>query len=472
MRIKDVLKDVKFWIILFFLIRMVGITNPPIETVHNWRQTTETMVARNFLEADPNILYPRIDIAGEKTGITGMEFPVLNYLMFLASKVFGYQHWYGRIINLVISSLGLWYFYQLSRKYFTEQISLYATLILAVSVWFQFSRKIMPDTFSMSLLIMGIYYGTNYLDLQNNKRRLLHLLLYFMLTTGAIMAKLPSAYLCVVFILYLGNKHISARKKWAFVLVSTFVVLPVGVWYFYWVPYLVENYGFWHFFMGKSFAEGAKDIIHDIPKALSQFYDTALKFIGFGAFVLGIAYSLIKREKLLLSVLSLSFFSFCVIILKSGNAFLKHNYYIVPFVPVMALISGYGLSQLKNTKIAVVILVAISVEGVANQFSDLTPKKEYWELVGLEADLDKVSKRDDLVIINSNEYPTPMYFAHRKGWVNSNERIQNPDYIKELASKGLKFIVILKKRFGTEIRLEPYKKVLENEAYCIYKVGD
>ena len=73
---KRILNDIRFWILIFLLIRLIGITNPPIETGHNWRQTTVTMVARNFVEVDNNILYPRIDIAGEKTGITGMEFPI------------------------------------------------------------------------------------------------------------------------------------------------------------------------------------------------------------------------------------------------------------------------------------------------------------------------------------------------------------------------------------------------------------
>ena len=45
--------------------------DPPLEVAHNWRQTLGAMIARNFLETDNNILYPRIDITGEKTGITG-----------------------------------------------------------------------------------------------------------------------------------------------------------------------------------------------------------------------------------------------------------------------------------------------------------------------------------------------------------------------------------------------------------------
>jgi hypothetical protein len=100
--LKALVLNYKVWVIAFFILRLYHITNPPLEVAHNWRQTTVTMAARNFLEVDPNILLPRIDIAGEKTGITAMEFPILNYLIYLLSLIFGYAHWYGRLINLVI----------------------------------------------------------------------------------------------------------------------------------------------------------------------------------------------------------------------------------------------------------------------------------------------------------------------------------------------------------------------------------
>ena len=80
---------IEFWIFIFFLIRLIGITNPPLEIGHNWRQVTGLMVSRNYLEVDPNILYPRIDDNNGSTGIIGMEFPSMNYTYFLISKIFG-----------------------------------------------------------------------------------------------------------------------------------------------------------------------------------------------------------------------------------------------------------------------------------------------------------------------------------------------------------------------------------------------
>ncbi len=171
-KLKELISDIRFWIFLFFLIRLYGITLPPLEVAHNWRQTTVTMVARNFIEVDNNIFYPRIDIAGEKTGITGMEFPLLNYLIYLVSLIFGYEHWYGRLINLIVSSIGIFFFFKFVKKYFDHRIAFSSTIILLVSIWFSYSRKIMPDTFAMSFIIAGIYYGSNYLDKELKSKRI------------------------------------------------------------------------------------------------------------------------------------------------------------------------------------------------------------------------------------------------------------------------------------------------------------
>ncbi len=468
MKIGKLLCDIRFWIIFFFLLRLTGISDPPLEVAHNWRQTTVIMVSRNFYETGSDILYPRIDFAGEKTGITGMEFPILNYLIYLVAKVFGYQHWYGRLINLLVSSFGLWFFYKLVRKYFEEQASFYATIILIVSIWFQFSRKIMPDTFAMSLIIAGIYYGTNYLDAESKQKRYWFLLIYCLLIMAGALSKLPSAFLLIGFGLHFFNKDISLNRKLVFSIVSLLSLIPVIIWYFYWVPYLVKQYGFWHFFMGKNILVGFNEIIEFGLLSLSRFYDTALKYTGFAVFMFGLVMALINREKKVYLLFILTMLSFSVIMSKAGFTFSHHSYYIVPFVPVMALVAGYGLTKIKSTQLAFTLLIAISIEGIANQQHDFWIKDNNRRIMNLEKDLDKVSKRTDLILINSGSYPTPMYFAHRKGWVDTNEKIKDENFINDLRSKGLAYIVILKRSFGSEIVLDAYEKKLENEDYCIY----
>lgn len=457
--------DIRFWIILFFIIRLVGISNPPLEAAHSWRQTTVCMVARNFVEVDPNILYPRIDIAGEKTGITGMEFPILNFAIYGVSKVFGYEHWYGRLINLMVSSFGVLFFFRLVKKYFDSKLALNASLILIVSLWFSYSRKIMPDTFATSFVLMSLFYGLSFFD---DKQKLKHLILYFLFGLLGLLSKVPVIFLYIIFLLPIFKNNYSIRAKLLFSLTSVVMLAPVFAWYFYWVPYLVQEFGFWHFFMGGSFTEGVEAVTQNMDKVMKHFYANSIKYIGFVFFMFGLGVALYKKEKRLLLIFGLLFFSFLIIVLKSGDTFIRHSYYMVPLVPIMALITAYGLSQLKHPKLILFIMLAIIFEGVLNQHQDFVLTTQQRSLISLEKDLDVFSERSDLVLINSGFNPTPMYFAHRKGRVENNAFIRDADNRRMLNERGYKFIVVLKNRFGSNVDL-PLTLLLENTEYKIYQ---
>lgn len=464
--LKNSLSDIRFWIILFFVCRLYGITIAPLEVAHNWRQTTVTMVARNFLEEDASILYPRIDIAGEKTGITGMEFPFLNYLIYLVSLIFGYAHWYGRLINLIVSSFGLYYFFKLVKTHFTVQTAFNATLILIFSVWFNYSRKIMPDTFSMSFVLAGLYYGTNFF---NEKEKLKNIVLFFLFTVLGVLSKLPSAYILILFLFFIVDRNYRIQTKLTFSFAISLIMALVALYYFYWVPYLTSAFGFEHFFMGKSITRGFLETFQHFDEVSEKFYLEALQIVGFAVFIAGLVMAVIKRNNQLLWVFGISFAAFLVIIFKAGFVFYHHSYYIIPFAPIMAILAGYAVAQINTKKWAAALLFLIATENLFNKFNDYTVKPDNLQIVNLERDLNTCSNKFDLILINSGNVPSPMYFAHRKGWVNSNEMISQSEYIQSLKKKGLKYIVILKKTFGENVDLN-YPLVFDNEDYKIYSI--
>lgn len=463
----SVFKDIRFWIVLFFLVRMYGITNPPLEVAHNWRQTTGTMVTRNFYEGSANILYPRVDFAGEKTGITGMEFPLLNYIDYGVSEIFGYQHWYGRLVNLIVSSFGIWFFFRLLKRYFTTETAFNASIILLASIWFAYSRKIMPDTFATSFVIIGFYYAASYFE--EKKRRWLNLILFAVFTLLGVLAKLPTGFLLVLYAFFVLNRQLSIHLKIVFFVVSGILLAPISWWYFSWVPYLVEKYEFWHFFMGKSILIGAKELVENLGDGLKHFYDSALKFVGFGMFLLGLYLALKKRVQLLLWILGLSFMAFLVIALKAGFTFTHHSYYIIPFVPIMALVAGYGVSAFPKKWLQQTILIMIVLEGTLNQLHDFRIKEHELAFVNLESDLDRFSKRSDLIAVNTGDNPTAIYFAHRKGWVASNDELLSTSFRKEIQQKGCKYIVVLKRYLGGDLYLE-LPVILTTKDWVVYKL--
>lgn len=460
-------RDIRTWILFAFIIRLYGIWLPPLEVSHNWRQTTVTMVARNFYEVDNNILYPRIDIAGEKTGITGMEFPVLNYLVYLVSLVFGYAHWYGRLINLLISSLGVLFFYKLVNRYFGSKLALHSGIVLLFSLWFPYSRKIMPDTFSMSLVIAGFYYGC--LFLEEGRHKLLHLVAYTLLCLVGILSKLPSAYMLVLLIPLLLDKKIALQGKVWLSVCTLAVMTIVSYYYFYWVPYLTQTFGFQHFFMGKGIAAGSAELAAHMGETLARFYDSALKFVGFAFFLFGLVQAIRMKNDRILLIFLLCLAGFLPIMLKAGFTFYHHAYYIIPLVPAMALVCGYGLGFIKKPVYLAMVFIAIGLEATLNNLDDFYIKPENKAVLNIEHDLDQFSKRSDLIAVNSGAFPTTMYFSHRKGWVAFNEELARNNFVDSLRHKGLKYVVIFKRTFGSDMQI-PYKPLLDNENYRIYRV--
>lgn len=449
------------------MIRLIGITNPPLEAGHNWRQTTVTMVARNFSEVDANIFYPRVDFAGEKTGITGMEFPIFNYLIYGANELFGYEHWYGRLINLIFSSLGIYFFFLLVRRYWNEEIAFWSALILTFSVWFVFSRKIMPDTFSMTFLLGGLYYASNYL---RDKGSITHLIIASLLVTIGVLSKLPSGYLLSMLPLIVISEK-SQIKRTVFLMIGmTLALLPSLWWYFIWVPHLVKTYDFWHFFMGKSITQGMAEIIEHLPLTLSRFYDSALKFVGFGLFALGLLIAIKRSNKQILLVLSMAFFTFLIIIFKAGFTFAHHSYYIIPFAPVMALIAGYYLSEIKQQYLRISLMLIVAIECIGNNIQDFRIPSRLESAQNLEAQLDELGDQEELIFINSEEVPTPMYFAHRKGWIGYNGNIENQQYTDSLIALGLSKIVILHEGFGASTKLD-LPVLYDSEGFTIYSTN-
>lgn len=428
---------------LFFLIRMYGIWFPPIDVAHSWRQVTGNMVARNFFENDANIFYPCVDMAGEKTGITGTEFPVLNYLIYFFALVFGWSEWYGRLIVLVVSSVGSYYFYKLVKKFFSEKHAFFSTIILIVSNWFIYSRKIMPDTFSVSLTIIGLWFAILYLE----QSKIRHLFVSSLLILLGILSKIPSLIILIPLGLFFIDKSYLLKNKviLAISLIPCFIM--IYWWYFIWVPNLVDTFGYWHYYMGTNFKDGFSELISFKMDVFEKFYFDAIKFSGFIVFISSLIYLFIKKgqdknKPILKTIIIASAILFFVFMMKSGRNFGVHSYYIIPYVPFMALIAGWGLSEIKNKKIATSLLILICIEGLANQQHDFTLKESRIRMLHYEDVLNKFSSKSDLILINGSENPTDLYFTHRKGWSMRNEEIQRPETIDSLSNLGCKWVVL------------------------------
>lgn len=452
--------DIRFWVALAFVVRLVGINNPPLETSHHWRQTSVLMVARNYAEQGIDLLHPRMDTAGDLTGITGMEFPLLNALVAWCMMLFGDVHWPARLIVLMTGSLGVLFFHKLMDRHLGPRVALYAALLLLVSLWFMYSRKVMPDVFALSLLLAGL----ERLDLSLTSRNPWPALLAGGLClTAGLLSKITAGCLLAAWPI-LAWPHRRKRMGWlASAMITAALIAPLW-WYFKWVPHLVETYGFWHFFMGKPMAVGGGELLRNWPRTLDNFYFDALRFSGFAVFLLGL-FMLWKRPHTgLLACFTLLAAAFLVVMGKAGDTFWVHAYYVLPFIPIMAGVGAYGLAALPVTRWAIGLLVLVSCEGIASQANDFRLHPSLVPLLQLEKDL---GDYDGRIAMNTGQVPTPMYFAHRRGWTLTNAELQDERTLERLRHKGCKRIVVFKHTFDGDVDLS-WPVLLETEAYRIH----
>lgn len=462
--LKFLLGDIRFWIVLFFILRLYNI-NSPIFDSHNWRQSDGYAIARNFFEIDANILFPRIDHAGNKTGIMGSEFPIMNYVVYLLYTIFDVDWWQGRILNLLVSSLGCYFFYKTIKQFIKKEAAFPATIILIASLWFSHSRKFMPDVFSTSLVLIGVYFGWSFL----RKNKNWHVLIYFLFITFGLLSKLPAFVMTALLIPAAFDPSILLKRKLVFIGISILSILPSLWWYFYWAPKLTLDYGYYYFFMGSDINTSIGFLLTEWQNTLSRFYKDAIGFFGFGVYLIGIVYTFYKKEKKLLIILSSAVIFQFIFMLKGGETFAHHTYYIISFAPAMALFAAFFISSLEIKWLRILLMLAIVVEGVLNLQHDFMPKPSENYRLKLETVADEYSVKSDLIAINNEANPASLYFAHRKGWTVGNSIVSNSQLLQDIKNKGCKLFIWDKHRAAKPNELPFFNLVAETEDFAIFQ---
>ncbi len=461
----NIFGDIRFWILTWFLLHLVGITQPPIEPSHSWRQAYTAMVAKNFHENGPNILYPQVDYMGPDRNVTASEFHFMTSLIWSVSNIFGYDHWYGRLINLVFSTLGIWFFFLIIREWIGRREAFFSTVVLMVSTWFMFSRKIMPDTFSVSLIIIGIYFALDYF----RSGSWLSLFIYLLAGALGVLNKIPSAVLFPVLFLPLVAGRFPLLRKVFFSIISLIIIAVAGVWYFHWVPHLIAEYNNPLYFP-RSFAEGITEIANHSGESLDKFLFAALRsYAGFAIFLFGLILAVKEKNRILVFIFLSTLLLFLVFAVKAGIIFSTHDYYIIPFVPVMALMAGYGLSRIRRPVLTYVLLGIVVLEGMLNQYHDFFPGDANRYLLNLEEIAEEHSYSDDLFIVNGGLDPRLMYFLDREGWSVESREACDPVVVDSLSARGASFLLIDKSKPECEVL---WQKLYEDQDVVLYRLRD
>lgn len=459
------LTDARFWIPLLLAVRLINLDYPPYGG-HTWRQTMTLGVARNYLEWDANFFKPRTLLCDSRTGIFAQEFPIYNYLVFLGWKLFGQENWVFRLLLLFVNSLGLFWFYQIVKRIFNHRAAILSMILFGTSLMLTYSMKAMPDTFAISLTLGGVLYGWKFL--QEKKSGLTNGILFLLLGSLGMLSKIPASAIMTLLLIPFMAKEVILNRKVTFVLLSLISLVIVICWYFFWIPWAEHTYGHQLFFP-RTIIDGVNELLAAGDATGAKFESSAFRSrIVFYICAIGLLTLMVKGQRLLLSSLlafSLVFFYFMV---KAGDVFSAHDYYVLPYIPALAICGGFAVDLWLPQKkwILPIVLFVFTVMGIWSQINSFKMGEKDKLNLRLES-ICSVHIPPDARILTTEEdgNPTMLYFCHSKGWSES-ESWKNEGWIAIEAEMGMEYVVVQKFQHNARLSLP---LVYEDSDFVIYK---
>ncbi len=216
------------------------------------------------------------------------------------------------------------------------------------------------------------------------------------------------------------------------------------------------------------------EIMQNMDKTLDNFYfDSFSSYIVFSLFMIGLIMMFVKKEQKIIWTFLFPFIVFLFYIFKSGFNFYHQNYYIIPIVPVMALVAGYALSLCRKKWIIVAILIIGVGESISNQQHDFFIKDCEKYKMSLEPIMNGISHKNDLIVINGNGNPQMNYLSHRKGWNCTDQQLYDHSYLNQIIAKNCKYIIINKHSNVDLNKLDlSYNISFENEDFLILNTSN
>ncbi len=328
-------------------------------SVHVWRQCNTLAVARNFYQEDMDILNPRVDRRLDTDGVTGMQFPSYEYIVALGYKAFGIHNWVHRLLSLIITFWGAVGMFYLSKLLLKHDIAAgFTALAYTFSPdLYYFGFSALPDILALACSVWGLYYfikwfaPPSHIPITNTSHQSLvtNFILSLLLITIAGLTKLQ--FLAIGFFIapyILLNIDVAKKKVISLIVFGiTACAIPL-LWYRRSVE-LIETSGLADFGITfrpeNNWEKGINTIIQNITSDLP---DLLLNYSSFLIFLFSIFFffkNKFWKSKWFIPMLvwTLSLIAYHIIELAQMNV---HSYYMMPYLPVLFLMIGYGVKHI------------------------------------------------------------------------------------------------------------------------------
>lgn len=461
----------KHALLFFLLIPIVSIVlhwrifSTDLIGVHLWRQSQTAINIQNFYRHDFNIMNPRTNsLNGDGNNIKRFEFPIMQWLVAAAHKVFGESIVVTRISMFLIGIWGVLGVYFLLKWLWDDKIValLGAWAFNFSPIFYFYTMNPLPDLFALCSTIWAMAFFFRYIKTAQKSAILLSASLLGMAT----LAKLPFVIfgsMVGIYVLQQWFKNgFKALKETIFLsFFYIFLLLPAFFWYKWVIPTWGDNGVLMGIFSNQVPLSITLEIFQFhafefLPKLLLNY--AAVPFFFVSAFFTFKNKTFSRRNWAILAATGLSVIVY--FLFEYNMIGLIHTYYMLPFLPPLCIVVGYGIKQLWRihvlTRAATVLLLA-AMPILATQAAD-----HYWSLEETGWNPDIIKNKDELrkaapknavcLIISAND-PSNHAFSYQ---------IDKQGHIFLENNFPIEWTEDIIKRFGVRYMYSDSKKVYED----------
>ncbi len=389
------------------VLRLRGITNPLLDD-QAWRQADTASMATHMmgrLMDFPGVFIPKLNYDGVIPQNVELEFPFLPYLLAWTWTIFGWSDLWGRLWSVALSLLTVVGIYDLGRNMLTDRAGLFAAAIyslMPLSIYY--GRVVMPEPMAQAWSIWALAMIWRW-RVASQERGIWKIGL---LMAGAILAKLPQLMLFPVALL-IGFWPLNDQRLGQLIRYSMIVLIPPMV-YYLWVHFNVSaSSQFVSGIMTKQVANSTNLSWETLAKNISQGFTGIVLFLS----GVGIGRLFFFRSPMRPALIVWGGISALYIVVVCAS--IPLDYYLVPVLPLAALLSAYALDwidSLPGTALGIVFLVLIN-QGV---YADLTPKYQWNQEYLSQARWINEHTAPSSVLVLSDPPPMTFYYAQRVGF--------------------------------------------------------
>lgn len=493
------LKNNLLFFISFFLVVCIALgfiekLNTRPQCMHQWAQADRASIARNYADEDMNFFLPRVHNCMNESGITGVEFPIIQYTVAILYKLFGFNELWYRLTMLLLVAMGVMFAFKIALSFLGN--NRWVSISIAL-IWYSspalvfYTPNFIPDAGSLGLCLTAWYFFFSYL--KTAKRA--HLMLFFIAISLSSLIKITSfigsiTIIAICFVSILRPSLFHFKKNNATKIAATTILSMVitSMWYVY-ASWLKTRYGSEIFMLQLNPIDKLSQLPTDLYWLIYLWGSDYYSYPTLFACTLMLMFCLIqykKANKLLLTITLLyavgSFF-FIILMMKQ---FVVHDYYIITLLPTAffllltfadvfyrtqyhfvikyqkALAFGLGIITISS-----LLFAKISVnKRYAHQFGTLFKPDQ---MEGMETYLRSIGiTRNDKVVSMYDVSPNvTLYLMNVKG-ITFTPKIMSDSMIVANQSKKMNYLITTGDTVNTKY-LRSTTKIGEKNGFLIYK---